>query len=1418
MSLTINDISQTNNLENINSKINLVSINQKLGQTISAIGMTDASSGNSQIYQIVSDNNNKLEYHISYANNIIFSNYNISDWSFIQNNNSTILRTNTEAHFNTSGIYSGTYNILYQPYINILGDFDMPTLYIDEISDPRHEVRLKLFNDTAENIKKLKLAATLPLQDDQGNILGLYLNFKNNVKYTVVNWLSDPDNENSIIYRFLNPLPDDIQDKDTCVVCLPLCDEVNFDVTIHSADSPQDVTILANPNWQAKVYINKSKKETDFYNWDTLLASNPTSSYRLINEYLSGSLTGIDLNIDYSQYENYVFYSSAGERLNNFKYKLQLIENYTNLIDQLNIQVSSSLISDTITINRNIIKYDDKLKAVLGTFDGYENYMYYQSSSLMISSSTWPKINSTPPYILYPVNSDFVENWFDDQISSATLYDTNNINNLLNTIPTHIQLDTNNVGYIIFIEMVAQHFDILWLYISHINNIYNRKESLYEGLSKDLVYNALKSFGWDPEFGTQFEDLWYATFGGNTNNSGEYIQIDSEKINPTPAADISKQVWKRILNNLPFLLKNKGTAAGIRALINCYGIPDTILRIREYGGPDKENHQSKYTYDKFGYSWAPNSGSNYYLNISGSTFPETLEFRFKTIDASNKILTTDQKNQVIFTGISGSFATTALQLQYQKNQFGDLILLVKSIASPNYIQYSIPNIPVYDGNWWSVMLRHNSNLDYTLYIKQSNGTDVTLNYSSSFTISAFESSSLSYCNLTFPGNKSSTSNPTYYPFGYFNGNLQEIRLWNTPLSESAFNNHTTAPIAFNGNTLTSSYYDLVFRLPLGTEAYLSSSLQLNYSGSSVNYYTESKQPNIYYNPYTVIAQPLTMSFQEVVEMQSIAWPDASSNRQISNKIRVENNNAFNGNALDLKRRTELGAFDLYPTDSPKIGVYMSPTNEINEDIAQQMGGFRIDDFIGDEEDYYTDEYKDLISLRNQYFKKYTGRPNFEQYIRLLKFYDYSLFNQIKNMIPARSKGLIGLVIEPHILERPKFKLMKKPICEDVDLYTKIDAHHYVILNGSNPVYTGSMDGHIYKINSEYTQLESNNIPLPFNLISDIQELSTNDISLNNTILAGDTETLYSGINFQDYMNMSGIIPNTLVTASSLSSTKYTIDLTIEDTPWISSSVANEVSKHSISSLNIPYSGSYGCSWFVSSTENIFKTNYNFGSSTTGHDPNTRNEDVSAVLNIQDYEYNWELDRYYSINGIKIKIRKYLYPLLGSHSCSDYIIKLGYDDVDDLTLGQNKADTITPWPDFEDDIDYYYGGINDMWGLSNEKGLIKKLHSGFSIKTKYPIGVLHPFDPSYISYHAIKVYFNIQNLKLAEISDFEPTDLANLRYLGCKVISTDFNQPCPDTPDGGPAVEFSLINPTTIIVSPNPGSISNPVLGSAIAVA
>jgi hypothetical protein len=73
---------------------------------------------------------------------------------------------------------------------------------------------------------------------------------------------------------------------------------------------------------------------------------------------------GIEINIDYSDYSEFVHFSSAKTRLENFYYKLSLIESYTS-----NSNLSSG--SSNIYASSSQIIWDNKINEIITNFDGY---------------------------------------------------------------------------------------------------------------------------------------------------------------------------------------------------------------------------------------------------------------------------------------------------------------------------------------------------------------------------------------------------------------------------------------------------------------------------------------------------------------------------------------------------------------------------------------------------------------------------------------------------------------------------------------------------------------------------------------------------------------------------------------------------------------------------------------------------------------------------------------------------------------------------------------------------------------------------------------------------------------------------------------------------------------------------------------
>ena len=91
-------------------------------------------------------------------------------------------------------------------------------------------------------------------------------------------------------------------------------------------------------------------------------------------------------------------------------------------------------------------------------------------------------------------------------------YDDNNQNYLINALPTYITDNSDNDELFQYVAALGQMFDEIWLYIKAIVDLYQAKNKLSEGISKDLVYYALQSVGikvYTDEDGTETFDYLY---------------------------------------------------------------------------------------------------------------------------------------------------------------------------------------------------------------------------------------------------------------------------------------------------------------------------------------------------------------------------------------------------------------------------------------------------------------------------------------------------------------------------------------------------------------------------------------------------------------------------------------------------------------------------------------------------------------------------------------------------------------------------------------------------------------------------------------------------------------------------------------------------------------------------------------------
>jgi hypothetical protein len=303
------------------------------------------------------------------------------------------------------------------------------------------------------------------------------------------------------------------------------------------------------------------------------------------------------------------------------------------------------------------------------------------------------------------------------------------------------------------------------------------------------------------------------------------------------------------------------------------------------------------------------------------------------------------------------------------------------------------------------------------------GNTIGFQASSSVSSSAFSTVVNGNFYLSHPTNLT-IAGTSYIPFS---GSFQELRFYNENVSESVFDDYVMDPYSIEGNQLQgahSALKSLIFRAPLGT---------VLDNGSDTT--RTSVHPQISTIPpvqsfilsgssvYTLNGTYAFVPQNEVIYQDQFA---AGVKNAVTEKIKVISPAYPTGNTLSPYISIQQTSYlsESFNRDINYVEAAFSPQDEINDDIISQLGNFNIGNYIGDPRQVSSSltSYPDFDALRSEYFSKYIANYNLWDYIRLIKFYDNSLFKMIKDFTPARTSLATGIVIKQTLLERKKYPL------------------------------------------------------------------------------------------------------------------------------------------------------------------------------------------------------------------------------------------------------------------------------------------------------------------------------------------------------------------------------------------------------------
>jgi len=728
---------------------------------------------------------NDIELFIyDYNLNLLYSNYEFTNWKYNEDNNNLLelypIHDAYDRGF-TNGILYNIYNFI---NLELNSSFETP-YYLSEISSDRTEIRIKsnfLSNEDIES-SYINLKNKIESSDYFDEF---YVSFGNNEYHIGVNVLLDASlPQYSILIKLYDSLPIQYDIKDTLYVVTKVVESQAYKIDYKDEFIEfNNLTYLRGPNINIPLQdsINNS---TEFKNKSSLLET--TSSGSLSNLLNRLNRKGVKLtpfgeyfthqpDNFFNDFKNFVFFSSAKERILNFIQKVRDIETLNTDIKSL-----SETTNNVNQIQDNLKSLELKIQNIKENFDRYEHYLYYASTAF-----SYPKSNSTYPYELRLVDSVSVQIWLSYILGVAEKYDENNQNWLFYVIPEFIRENEDNQPYIQFCNMVGQHFDEVWLYTKYITEKLNTTNELYRGVPLELAKSTIESLGWEV-FGNNFnsQDLFLGLVGEENSSyvpsvGNEVIPILNyiavnlgfnlkywedeyscdyyvEKLEkpgfPYSIDDVSKEIYKRLYHNMISLLKRKGTYSGLRQLINVWGVPSTILRISEFGGKNKNNIDNyDYWYKRYSYSFntspstEENSGSfalipwmplykNWIdrdsfagLNSGSLALPSAIQFRFKTEGIPTETYYTqsllvkksnDTNDNVVDFGIVLEYippppsASHLGSVSNGKEEWGNLYFYMGSGST--FVKQSDPiNLPFFNKDWWGVTLTRSNHVSASI--------------------------------------------------------------------------------------------------------------------------------------------------------------------------------------------------------------------------------------------------------------------------------------------------------------------------------------------------------------------------------------------------------------------------------------------------------------------------------------------------------------------------------------------------------------------------------------------------------------------------------------------------------------------------------------------------------------------------------
>lgn len=894
------------------------------------------------------------------------------------------------------------------------------------------------------------------LNDYSDRFFGYYknaLNFDNGNLYKIVthtSYYNEINKSYNVQVKLDQPLPSNLSIKSTCWISNISIVPVYFNVNLFSEPISKKVKLVG-VNFNADAGFVHTAEEL----YKTTKTPDNTLQHTIFN--LQEKLN--DLSINYNSFDNFVVYSSAEIRTRLAKNKIEKYYEYQSNINSIidDVRNLSSSEDGFLTNNNKIISssyvpaYDREVNdqnELLKSFDEYESYLFF---------------------------NNFTSETFDSIIDRAVEYDTHNKDSLINQLPDYLKNDNDSQEYIKFTSMIGHFFDSLLLYIKKFPKLYSVDKYDYPKMYLDEFLNTHNWISKNNRI--QNSNLYKYLFGDITSDIS-YFEYGKEILNrfannlsyiyKTSGTQKSLEVLRTIFGIPSELIQIREYGnADFSTTTNNYYDFDSLVYLTNF----TSNEYLKFEYDCDDYSMVKTneeftykSGSTgtetvYYQTSSVQTFTEqytglnTLEFTFK-INTSEKYLPNDV---IVLVTKERELNNPDWRLTLTKTPTNNFGILTLTNFMPDRTTVSVKSkaLPFFNGDLFSVFITNNParNIDYIDTIDPIIIQEEYSNTSSKYVyepekyvprkieliVNQYDGylnnfTSHEYMNVDYHEDYSFSSG-SYYIGNYFtpvsfNGNIDKIKLYNFTLDIEDIKEHSYNIESISISNKDKLYESLIYLWSFDTPIELSSDTNVVTVKNCNEYYKESEKFGVVYahnfkptyietdcGPTKTSKFPYqftSLSLKQALNANNFS-PNYKNNVKI-NKIEEYVYAGSNLTPYDYSTHSDT----IIGGDSNIVGFYISPFLYLENCIENFLGKEGISDIVGDPINLKIKGYPKLKERIRQFGKLNKKYVYPQEFYTLYKLYiDFSIFDYIDKIIPARVALKKGMILESTQLERLK---------------------------------------------------------------------------------------------------------------------------------------------------------------------------------------------------------------------------------------------------------------------------------------------------------------------------------------------------------------------------------------------------------------